>query len=321
MTGKICGTGSYVPSHYLDNNDLSRMVETSDEWIRERTGIVTRHIKQEDTTVSMAVKASQKALANAGMEPEQIDLILVSTISSNVILPCTACMVQKEIGAVNAVCFDVNAACTGFLAAYNTAQAYINGGLAENVLVIGAEALSDMVDWEDRSTCILFGDGAGAVVIKAVQGSVFSTCMHSDGSKGDALTCSHIYPEKKKTFSGMMESSYIRMNGQEVFKFAVKQVPAVILELLEKEGMVTADIRYFLLHQANGRIIEAVARRLGVSLDRFPMNVDAYGNTSSASIPILLDEWNRKGELKAGDRIVLSGFGAGLTWGAALMEW
>lgn len=189
MIGKISGTGSYVPSRYLDNHNLSQIVDTSDEWIQERTGIIRRHIVEADTTVSMAAQAAEKALESAKMLPEEIDLLIVSTISSNVILPCTACEVQKQIHAVHATCFDLNAACTGFLFAYNTAQAYIASGMYKNVLVIGAESLSSLVDWKDRSTCILFGDGAGAVVLRAEEGESYHMVTHSDGSKGEALTC------------------------------------------------------------------------------------------------------------------------------------
>lgn len=307
MIGKISGTGSYVPSRYLDNHDLSQIVDTSDEWIRERTGIIRRHIVEADTTVSMAAQAAEKALESAKMLPEEIDLLIVSTISSNVILPCTACEVQKQIHAVHATCFDLNAACTGFLFAYNTAQVYIASGMYKNVLVIGAESLSSLVDWKDRSTCILFGDGAGAVVLRAEEGESYHMVTHSDGSKGEALTCD--------------TGSFMKMDGQEVFKFAVRQVPACIAEVMEHNHLMVEDIDYFILHQANRRIVEAVAKRMKVELTKFPMNLQEYGNTSSASIPLLLDEMNREGRLKKGQKLVLAGFGAGLSWGASLLEW
>lgn len=309
---KICGTGSYVPEHFLDNNDLSKMVETSDEWIRERTGVVRRHIIKEgtdDTTVSMAVKASRRALEDAGMNPGELDLIIVSTFTSEILLPCTACEVQKELGAVNATCFDLNAACTGFLFAYNTAQAYMALGMYRNALIIGAESLSNYVDWKDRSTCILFGDGAGAAVLKAEEGNVLPMVSHSDGEKGKALTC----------FS--RQASYIQMDGQAVFRFAVKKVPEAVEELLEKAELTMNDIDYLVLHQANRRIVEAVAKRLKTDISKFPMNLQEYGNTSSASIPILLDELNREGKLQKGQKLIFAGFGAGLSWGASLVEW
>ena len=232
MIGKISGTGSYVPSRYLDNHNLSQIVDTSDEWIQERTGIIRRHIVEADTTVSMAAQAAEKALESAKMLPEEIDLLIVSTISSNVILPCTACEVQKQIHAVHATCFDLNAACTGFLFAYNTAQAYIASGMYKNVLVIGAESLSSLVDWKDRSTCILFGDGAGAVVLRAEEGESYHMVTHSDGSKGEALTCD--------------TGSFMKMDGQEVFKFAVRQVPACIAEVMEHNHLMVEDIDYFI---------------------------------------------------------------------------
>ena len=307
MIGKICGTGAYAPPNVMDNNDLSKLVETSDEWIQERTGIVRRHIADGENTVSMAVKSAESALKNANISAEEIDFIIVSTISSNVILPCAACEVQKEIGAVNAVCFDLNAACSGFLFAYNTAQAYIASGIYRTVIVIGAECLSNLIDWKDRGTCILFGDGAGAVVVKAKEGTQPSIITHSDGEKGKALTCE--------------QNDFIHMDGQEVFKFAVKQVPKCICELLEANGLKKEEVHYFILHQANRRIVEAVAKRLKIEIEKFPMNLQEYGNTSSASIPILLDEMNQKGLLRKGMKIVMAGFGAGLSWGASLIEW
>lgn len=306
-TRKIKGTGSYVPSNFMDNFDLSNIVDTNDAWIQERTGIIRRHISTDDTTISMASKAADQAIKNAGISPNDIDLILVATMSPQAVLPCTACEVQKSIQADQATCFDLNAACSGFLYAYNTAQAYIASGIYKTVLVIGAETLSNLVDWKDRGTCILFGDGAGAVVLSGTEEGLFSTVTHSDGQKKDALTCDL--------------GSVIKMNGQEIFKFAVKQIPICIQELLEKNQLAISDITYFVLHQANKRIIESVAKRLQVDLEHFPMNLQEYGNTSSASIPILLHEMNEKNMLRRGDKIIMAGFGAGLTWGATLMEW
>lgn len=306
-TGKITGTGSYVPSNFMDNFDLSNIVDTNDAWIQERTGIIRRHISTDDTTISMASKAADQAIKNAGISPNDIDLILVATMSPQAVLPCTACEVQKSIQANQATCFDLNAACSGFLYAYNTAQAYIASEVYKTVLVIGTETLSNLVDWKDRGTCILFGDGAGAVVLSATEEGVYSTVTHSDGQKKDALTCDL--------------GSVIKMNGQEIFKFAVKQIPICIQELLEKNHLAVSDITYFVLHQANKRIIEAVAKRLHVDLEHFPMNLQEYGNTSSASIPILLHEMNEKNMLHRGDKVIMAGFGAGLTWGATLLEW
>lgn len=341
MTATICGTGSYIPSYTMDNHDIARMVETSDEWIRERTGVVRRHIIREETTVSMAAKAARRALENADVLPEELDLILVSTISSNVILPCAACEVQREINAVNATCFDLSAACTGFVLAYNTALAYLAGGIYRTALVIGSESLSNLTNWKDRGTCILFGDGAGAAVLRAdggqetaaedsgLEAGYYLPVTHSDGSKGSALTC-----KSRHDFNGLTdadrqgcpenmtdESHYMQMDGQAVFKFAVKRVPEVIEEVLALNRISTDEISYYILHQANKRIVEAVAKRLGEPIEKFPMNLQEYGNTSSASIPILLDEMNREARFAAGQKLVLAGFGAGLTWGASIVEW
>lgn len=318
MNGVIRGTGSCVPPKVLGNEELSQMVETSDAWIRERTGVAARHIAEEETTVSMAVKAAKAAIEDAGISPEEIDLILVATISSNVILPCTACVVQKETGAIHAVCFDLNTACTGFLFAYNTAVAYMNAGLCRCALVIGAESLSNLVDWGDRGTCILFGDGAGAAVLCAQEGAPGTAVMHSDGGQGDALTCE---TRHQKNWRARLENSFLRMDGQRVFRFAVRNVPEVIEEVLRAAGIAREEITYYILHQANRRIVEAVARRLGEPIEKFPMNLSEYGNTSSASIPILLDEMKKSGRLKSGQKLILAGFGAGLSWGATLVTW
>ncbi len=319
MTGVICGTGSYIPVHTMDNNDIAQLVETNDEWIRERTGVVKRHIIQEETTVSMAADAARKALENGNVSAEEVDLILVSTISSNVILPCAACEVQKAIGAVNATCFDLSAACTGFVFAYNTAVAYLASGMYRTVLIIGSESLSNLTNWKDRGTCILFGDGAGAAIVKAAEGKLYRAVTHSDGFKGEALTCTSRHNRNWEEIP--LEETYMQMDGQAVFKFAVKRVPEAVKEVLEKNNMTAEEIDYFILHQANKRIVEAVAKRLDVSIDKFPMNLQEYGNTSSASIPILLDEMSRDGRLKKGQKIILAGFGAGLSWGATILEW
>lgn len=320
MTGTICGTGSYAPSYTMDNNDIAKLVETSDEWIRERTGVERRHIAGKETTVSMAVEAGRRALANAGTAPEEVDLILVSTISSNVLLPCAACEVQKELGAVKATGFDLGgAACSGFVFAYNTAMAFLASGVYRTVLVIGSETLSNITNWKDRGTCILFGDGAGAAVLKASEGQMYRPVTHSDGAKGDALTCESRYTKNWKEIPE--ENTYMKMDGQAVFKFAVRRVPEVIGEVLEANSVAPGDVSCYILHQANRRIVEAVAKRLGESVEKFPMNLQEYGNTSSASIPILLDELNRSGALKKGQKIVLAGFGAGLSWGASVLEW
>lgn len=320
MTGIICGTGSYAPSYVMDNNEIATMVDTSDAWIKERTGVATRHIIKEETTVSMACEAAKRALADGGVKAEEVELIIVSTISSNVILPCTACEVQKELGAENATCFDMSAACSGFVLAYNTAIAYLSGGMYRTALIIGSESLSNLTNWTDRGTCILFGDGAGAAVIRAQDGRTYLPATHSDGGKGKALTClsRHTNVEIKRMAD---PEYYMQMDGQAVFKFAVKKVPEVVDEVLCKNHVKKEEIAWYILHQANSRIVEAVAKRLGEPIEKFPMNLQEYGNTSSASIAILMDEMKRDGRLKGGQKIVIAGFGAGLTWGASVVEW
>lgn len=327
MAGIICGTGSYIPEYTMDNNDIARLVETSDEWIRERTGVVKRHIIRDETTVSMASEAGRRALENGGVSPEEVELILVATISSNVVLPGTACLVQKELGAVNAVCFDVGgAACTGFVLAYNTAEAYLESGIYRTALVIGSESLSCITNWKDRGTCILFGDGAGAAVVRRDERKLYLPAAHTDGARGEALTCqsrceANGLTREMDPEAMVDEAHFMQMDGQAVFKFAVKRVPEVIREVLERNHLEAKDIDYYIVHQANKRIIESVAKRLGEPVEKFPMNLQEYGNTSSASIPILLDELNRAGTLKSGQRLVLAGFGAGLTWGANIIDW
>lgn len=327
MTGIICGTGSYTPSYVMDNHDIAKLVDTSDEWIQERTGVVRRHVIKDETTVSMAVEAGKQALENGNVKAEELDLILVATISSDVLLPCTACEVQRELKAVNATCMDLGGtACTGFVLAYNTAEAYISSGVYKTALIIGSESLSVITDWSDRGTCILFGDGAGAAVMRSGGRNRYLPVTHSNGTKGSALTCSSRYQANgitKEFQTGEMTDSkyFIQMNGQAVFKFAIKRVPEVICEVLEKNKLDREDIALYILHQANRRIIETVAKRLGEPVEKFPMNMQEYGNTSSASIPILLDELNRKGILRRGQKLVLAGFGAGLTWGALVLEW
>ena len=319
MVGKICGTGSYVPPHVMDNDDLSRIVDTNDEWIRERTGIGKRHIIGEETTSYMAGQAALRAVEQSGIDPEEIEMILVATSSSETVFPCAACEVQKMIGASHAVGYDLNAACTGFVLAFNTAQAYISAGLCRTVMVIGADSMSNMIDWTDRSTCILFGDGAGAALLRAEEGRPVHMAAHSDGVK--AGLSRHRKNWEKELEPGAVKESYIHMDGQGVFKFAVRKVPEIIEEVLEESGNSLDEIDYFVLHQANRRIIEAVAKRLKTDISKFPMDLEEYANTSAATVPILIDEMNRKGMFKKGQKIMMAGFGAGLTWAASLFEW
>ena len=318
MAAKICATGSCLPRYQMPNEEWTGYVETSDSWIRERTGIESRHIAKEESCVSLAAGAAKRALESANVTADAIDLLLVSTISSEYVMPCAACEVQAAIGADKAVCFDLNAACSGFILAYNTAVSGIEAGLYQTALVIGSECMSHLISWKDRSTCILFGDGAGAVLLKASERRPYLPVAHSDGRQKAALTMKSRHDGGRDFLAAEYD---LQMDGQAVFKFAVRKVPEVIREVLEKNHLRMEDIRYFLLHQANRRIIEAVARHLGIAVEKFPMNVAHCGNTSSASIPILLDELNHEGKLQKGDRLVLAGFGAGLTWGATVVEW
>lgn len=332
-TTKITGTGSALPGRTVNNKELEGMVETSDEWIRERTGITGRHVSTGETVVTLAADAARRALEQAGKKAEDIDLILLATCSPEMYLPCCACQVQAMIGAANALAFDVNAACSGFLFALNTADAYLQMGLVKNALVIGSEVLSKLVDWTDRGSCILFGDGAGAVVVEGceetfeenrITGRILGRALHSDGAGGEVLKCGA--RELRTPFGNSVtvtedESLSIKMDGQEVYRFATRRVPQCIEEALQDAGLTVGDIDLFVLHQANARIIDAVAKRLHADRERFPTNLERVGNMSSASIPVLLDELNRQERLHRGDRIVLAGFGAGLTIGACVITW
>lgn len=329
MTGVICGTGACVPDRILDNNEIAQFVDTSDQWIQERTGVIRRRIAQTETTASMAAEAGRQALEEAGIRPEEIDMILAATATPDHIFPCAACEIQERLQAVNAVCFDLNAACSGFLFAYQTAQAYITSGMYRTILVVGSESLSRIVNWEDRGTCILFGDGSGAAVLRAKEGRNWIPAAHSDGKGGPALLCpgpnvsgnGGNLPGSDSAEGSGLERTGITMDGKAVFQFAVRKVPEVIREVLDANGLSADDIDWFILHQANRRIVESVAKRLKTDIERFPMNLQEYGNTSSASIPILLNEMNRRGLLKKGQKLVMAGFGAGLSWGAAVLEW
>ena len=321
MTIRISGTGSALPKKILTNDDLSKIVETNDEWISSRTGIRERRIAGEgESVVTMGSEAARRALENAGANAGEMDLILVATCSGESYFPSTACQIQAEIHADHAVAFDISAACSGFLFALHTAQAYLSMGVYKKALVIGTETLSRVVDWTDRGTCVLFGDGAGACVVEASEIGLMNVVQHSDGSQGEVLI-SHASTFPTPSEQQGHPAVSLQMDGQAVFKFAVKTVPQCITEVLEQAGVHPEEIKYFVLHQANKRIIQSVAKRLKVKEEKFPVNLDRRGNTSAASIPILLDEMNRDGMLTRGDLLVLSGFGAGLTWAAALLTW
>lgn len=321
MSVKIIGTGSALPERIVTNEDLKQLVDTSDEWIRERTGIGSRRISTGETVVSLAARACRNALEYAGKEASEVELLLVATCSPEQGIPCAACQVQSQLGAAQAAAFDLNAACAGFLFALNTACAYIEAGIYKNALIAGSEVLSKIIDWTDRGTCVLFGDGAGAVLVeRSEQGGVLGFVQHSDGVKGGVLKCDS--RELKNPYVSVpSETPYVQMDGREVFAFAVRQVPSAIQEALEQAKLTPQDVDLYVLHQANKRILEGISKRLAVDPDRFPMNLDRVGNMSSASIPVLLDELNREGRIQDGMTVVLSGFGAGLTYGACVLKW
>ncbi len=317
----IVGWGIEVPERVLSNDEIERMVETSDEWIRDRTGIAERRIADErDTTATLGLRAARKALTQANLSPRDLDLIIVATSSPTHLFPATANTIQDKLGASRAGAFDLLAACTGFIYAVSLAAAHIEAGMANAVLVIGTETLSRILDWQDRSTCILFGDGAGAFVLCASEtpGGVRASVLHSDGSGGD-----HLYARSgvRTSWNGPPTEQSLVMNGQEVFRFASRVMAQATEEVLEQAGLAIDDVDVIIPHQANIRIIQAAARGLKLPMDRFFVNIERYGNTSTASIPIAVVEAVEQGQLKSNDRLVLVGFGAGLTWGAMLIEW
>lgn len=321
----ITGWGMAVPETVLTNDDLAKRVDTNDQWIRERTGIRERRVaREQDFASTLGVDAAIRALECANLAPTDIDLIICSTSSPEYIFPATACLIQDRLGATKAGAFDLLAACTGFIYAMNMAAQAIRSGSIKNAVVVGAETLSRFVDWNDRSTCILFGDGAGAFVLQASEqpGGVLSAVMHSDGSGGDLLSLpgggSH-FPANEATLQA--GKHYIHMDGREVFRFATRVMGRAAREVLELAHLTTDDVQWIIPHQANYRIIETAAKYLKMPLDRFVINVERYGNTSTASIPIATVEALQKGQIKNGDNVVFVGFGAGLTWGALAAQW
>ena len=319
-TCRILGTGSAFPNQVITNHDLEKKMDTNHEWIVERTGICQRYVSKGETVASLGGEAVLKALECAKVSPDQVELIIVATCSPEKMIPSAACQVQSLSGCDNAVAFDLNAACGGFLFGLHTAYAYIQSGLYKNAVIVGSEVLSKLVDWEDRTTAILFGDGAGAVYVEAADQGLVTFTQHAMGKKGDALTCDTT-KLVNLTYGAEEFDGKIRMDGREIFQFAVRQVPKSIEETLAKTDLSKEDIDFFVLHQANQRMLEAIAKRLGVSMDKVPTNVAQVGNMSSATIPVLLDQLNREGKLKQGMKLVLSGFGAGLTYGSTIITW
>lgn len=321
----ITGWGMSVPEPVLTNDDIAKMVDTNDAWIRDRTGIRERHIAREHEFPStLGLAASIKALEVANLAPTELDLIICTSSSPEYIFPATACIIQDQIGATKAGAFDLLAACTGFIFATNMAAQAIRSGSIKNALVVGTETLSRFINWKDRNTCILFGDGAGAFVLQASDkpGGVLSAVMHSDGSGADTLSLPGGGARHPATETTVHEGKhFVQMDGKAVFRFATRVMGHAAKEALDLAGMTTNDVQWIIPHQANYRIIETAAKYLKMPLDKFVINVERYGNTSTASIPIAAVEAVEKKQLKVGDKIVLVGFGGGLTWGAMVAEW
>jgi len=321
----IVGLGTYVPERVLTNFDLEKMVETSDAWIRERTGIRERRIAAPDEATSdLATAAARAALADAGIAADEVDLVIVATATPDMLFPATACIVQEKLDARRAGAFDVLAGCSGFIYALACGAQFISSGAMDTVLVVGAETLSRILNWEDRNTCVLFGDGAGAVVLRPVprEKGILATLLGADGSGGALLQLpagGSRLPASHRTVEEKLH--YVQMNGREVFKFAVRVMGDAALEVAREAGLEPGEIDLFIPHQANVRIIDAAARRLGLPMDKVVINVDRYGNTSSASVPLALADALNAGRIRAGDNIVMVAFGAGLTWAAAAVRW
>ena len=319
---RIAGTGSALPAKILTNADLEKFVDTSDEWIATRTGIRQRHVVAEgETTADLAERAARAAMEAAGVQASELDLIVLGTTTPDLIFPSTACLVQHRLGANGCGAFDVNAACSGFLYALSIADAFIRAGIHRTILVVGAETLTRMIDWDDRGTCVLFGDGAGAVVLKAdAEAGILSTHLHADGGKKDLLYnpvgVSVGFDTTQKNAGAL-----VRMTGNEVFKHAVKALDSVVDETLAANGLDKSAIDWLIPHQANLRIIEATAKRLQMPMDRVIVTVDRHGNTSSGSVPLALDEAVRSGKVQRGQLVLLEAFGGGFTWGSALLRY
>lgn len=320
---KIIGTGRYTPDNVVTNDDLSKIVDTNDEWISTRTGIRERRITSKEDTTELALKAAVNALKRANISAESLDLIIVGTISPDSFMPSIACKLQGELGAVNAAAFDMTAACSGFIYGLEIAKNFIMSGKYKRALVIGAEVLSKIIDWKDRNTCILFGDGAAAAVVEASEkiDGIRSIKLGSDGSKGQFLTCPAVELKNLLIKSDGTHKNTIWMAGREIFKFGVNTIYECVNRILEENKLRLNDIKYIVPHQANSRMIDSAAKKLKINSDKFYTNMQIYGNTSSASIGIALDEMVEKNMLHKGDKVIIIGFGGGLTWGSALIEW
>jgi 3-oxoacyl-[acyl-carrier-protein] synthase-3 len=325
LRSRIISTGSYLPEKILTNADLEKMVDTSDEWITERTGIKERRIANGNQTASdLAYEASKIALERAALKAKDIDLIITATVTGDMPFPSTACILQNKLGAKKAAAFDINAACSGFLYGLYIADGFIRSGMNKRILVVGTEVLSKITDWNDRATCILFGDGAGVVIVEPTEENrgIISMSINSDGSMWELLYLpggGSRYPASKDSIDGRLH--YIKMKGNETFKFAVRTLEDLVVKILKKNKLEPSQLSLLIPHQANLRIIQATADRLGIPMDKVLVNLDRYGNTSAASIPIALDEALSNGKIKNGDYILLEAFGGGLTWASALIKW
>ena len=321
----IVGTGMSVPEGVLTNADLEKIVDTSDEWITTRTGIKERRIAKDSETLSdFATDSAKKAMDSAGVEAEDIDLLVLATVTPDMPIPATACTIQHQLGCKNAVAFDLAAGCSGFIYAQSVAKQFLLSGRSRHVLVVGAELLSKFIDWEDRDTCVIFADGAGSVVMSAGEfpRGVLSSAMHSDGSMADMIYMpggGTLHPPGQKMIDERLH--FIRMRGNETFKMAVRSLEEVCREVLDEAGLTTKEVDWLVPHQANKRIIDAVGNRLEIEEDRCLVNIDRYGNTSSASIPIVLDEGVKAGKIQPGNIVLMAAFGAGLTWAASVVRW
>jgi 3-oxoacyl-[acyl-carrier-protein] synthase-3 len=324
LRSRITGTGSYAPEHVLTNYDLEKKVDTSDEWITERTGIKERRISKDETTSDLCLKASERALQAASVRPGDLDLIIVATMSGDMPMPSTASLLQKKLGAKHAGAFDLNAACSGFLYGLSVADNFIKSESYKRILLVGAEVTSKFIDWQDRTTCVLFGDGAGAVVLEQEKGKrgILSTHLYSDGSLWDYICLPGGGSQYPPSLSTIKEKKhFITMKGNETFKVAVRTLEQLVIDTLKKNRVKPSELAMLIPHQANLRIIKATAERLGLPMSRVAVNLDRYGNTSSASIPMALDEVVREERIKKDDYILLEAFGAGLTWASALIRW
>lgn len=322
----VSGTGSYAPSTIVTNDDLSAKVDTSDEWIRTRTGIRERRLAGKDElTSTMGARAGQAAMDDAGLSPEEIDLVIVATLSPDMLFPSTASLIQTQLGLNLVTSFDISAACSGFIYALEVASNMMRGNAYRNVLVIGSEKISSILDWQDRSTCVLFGDGAGAVVLtktKNTSHGIIDSYTGNDGSKPELLYMpagGSALPASEQSIA--QRQHFLKMNGKEIFKIAVKWMEQSAMRLLERHGLAPQDMNLIIPHQANLRIIDALARSTKIPKEKFFVNLDRYGNTSAASIPIALHEARQKGCIQSGDYVLLVAFGAGLTWGSTLIKW